>query len=395
MSRILIVDDEFVIAQTLKTALAAMGYEVVGLACTGDEALEMSRLEGPDLILMDINMPGNMDGITVAELINREQDIPVIFVTGYAENDILERAKHVRPFGYIVKPFQEAQLAAAIEIAMVKNEMERQLRQARDELEQRVRERTRQLALANEKLRREIVEREEAERHARKVSRQLLEAQETERQKISRELHDGMAQDLAALKVGLTTLLQGPCRHCEQGRARMPRYCGILQETLSNLRNLSYDLRPPLMDVGLVDAVQRFCSRFAERNGVGVDFVAAGMEGVRMAPALRGNLYRLVQEGLNNIRKHARATRVTVRLVASYPKIFLRMEDDGVGFDVEDFWRSGFDEQHMGLWNMRERVEVVRGTLKIDSHPGVGTKISVEVQCKEWMHETADDSSHR
>ena len=105
-SKILIVDDEAYVSTQLEERLTSMGYDVVGMASSGEAAIDMAKSLHPDLVLMDIVMPGKLDGIAAAEIIKEEQDIPVIFVTAYAEDQFIERAKHVEPFGYIVKPFQ-------------------------------------------------------------------------------------------------------------------------------------------------------------------------------------------------------------------------------------------------------------------------------------------------
>ena len=127
MHKIMIVDDEAVITTQLEERLTSMGYEVSGMASSGEAAVEMAQRLKPDLILMDIVMRGKIDGIAAAAIIKEKQDIPVIFLTGYTENHFIKRAKHVEPYGYIVKPFQEREIKASIEVALHKKEMERQL----------------------------------------------------------------------------------------------------------------------------------------------------------------------------------------------------------------------------------------------------------------------------
>jgi putative two-component system response regulator len=133
MHRIMVVDDEAVITMQLEERLTAMGYEVVGRASSGEASLDMARRFRPDLILMDIVMPGRLDGIDAAQAIKANLDIPVIFLTAYAHDKFVNRAKRVEPFGYIVKPFQENEIKAAIEVALHKKDMERRLRKAEEE----------------------------------------------------------------------------------------------------------------------------------------------------------------------------------------------------------------------------------------------------------------------
>jgi CheY-like chemotaxis protein len=134
MSKILVVDDEAIIVMQLEKRLRAMGYTVAGMAASGEEAVDMARRLQPDLVLMDIVMPGQMNGIEAAKIITGELDIPVVFVTSYADDTIIEKAKNARPYGYIVKPFNELEIKAAIEVAL--------FRKATEQEEQRLRKST-------------------------------------------------------------------------------------------------------------------------------------------------------------------------------------------------------------------------------------------------------------
>jgi len=123
----MLVDDEAVITTQLEERLTSMGYEVVGSASSGEEAVDMARCFSPDLILMDIVMPGKLNGIEASEKIRAELDIPVIFLTAYANDRFVKRARDVGPFGYLVKPFREEEIRASIEIALYRKDMERRL----------------------------------------------------------------------------------------------------------------------------------------------------------------------------------------------------------------------------------------------------------------------------
>jgi PAS domain S-box-containing protein len=131
-SRILVVDDEKIITMHLEELLTNMGYDVVATASNGAEAIQRAQNLIPDLILMDIIMPGEMSGIEAAKEIKEELEIPVIFLTAFADDKIIEKAKVSEPFSYIVKPFQGQELKAAIEIALYRKEMERKLKESED-----------------------------------------------------------------------------------------------------------------------------------------------------------------------------------------------------------------------------------------------------------------------
>jgi len=126
MSKILVVDDEAIITMQLEERLCAMGYTVAGMAASGEDAVNKARHNRPDLVLMDIVMPGKMNGIEAAKIITQELDIPVVFVTSYADDKIIEKAKSVRPYGYIVKPFNELEIKAAIEVALFRKATEQE-----------------------------------------------------------------------------------------------------------------------------------------------------------------------------------------------------------------------------------------------------------------------------
>lgn len=124
MSKILVVDDEAIITMQLEERLSVMGYTVVGMAASGEDGVDKARRIRPDLVLMDIVMPGKMNGIEAAAIITKELDIPVVFVTAYADDSIIEQAKSARPYGYIVKPFNELEVKAAIEVALFRKAAE-------------------------------------------------------------------------------------------------------------------------------------------------------------------------------------------------------------------------------------------------------------------------------
>ncbi|HPC56108.1 MAG TPA: response regulator, partial [Methanolinea sp.] len=126
--RILIVEDEQIVAEDLRQTLENMGYSVVGVVSSGEGAVETAHKEIPDLILMDIMLSGKMDGISAAHQIRSEHDIPVIYVTAYADSQLIERAKVTEPFGYIVKPFNEREFQSNIEIALFKHRLEKEIR---------------------------------------------------------------------------------------------------------------------------------------------------------------------------------------------------------------------------------------------------------------------------
>ncbi|MDR9402766.1 MAG: response regulator [Halothece sp. Uz-M2-17] len=123
-NKILIVEDEAVVSLDISRRLEKMGYEVIGRLASGEEAIELIQQDRPDLVLMDINLQGEMDGIETASKLYKDHNLPVIYLTAYAGESTLERAKESKPYGYILKPFKERELHAAIEIAISRHETE-------------------------------------------------------------------------------------------------------------------------------------------------------------------------------------------------------------------------------------------------------------------------------
>ncbi len=220
-----------------------------------------------------------------------------------------------------------------------------------------------------------------AEERIHSLTRQLFRAHESERSMISFELHDRIAQDLSTLKVLIDTLADETGRSLsEKLEHRFSTLSRMLQKVIGEVRNLSYDLHPPDMDqAGLVRTCYHYCEDIADRTGLEMDFHAAGMDDISLDKDIEINIYRLLQEGLNNIVRHAGATRVLVRLVASFPNVVLRIEDNGRGFDVEEWMKRPIDEKHMGLGSMQERVKLFDGKMRITSVRGKGTKIFIEI----------------
>jgi len=231
---------------------------------------------------------------------------------------------------------------------------------------------------------RDITDRKRAEEKIHSLTHELIKAQETERLKIARYLHDQIAQDLSTLKIRCETLFDSQPPVSEKMKQKVSQMSDILQGSITAVRDLSYDLRPPGMDhLGLARTIFQYCEEFLNSQGLDLDFHAAGIDELRLDYDIEINLYRLVQEALNNVRQHAQASSVTVRLVASYPNIILRIEDNGLGFDVEGRLIRAASEKRMGLDSMKERVGLLSGNLKIQSRRGEGTKIIIEVPIRE------------
>ena len=127
-NKILVVEDESIVAEDLRRSLEKMEYTVTGIVYSGEDAIKKAGETRPDLVLMDIMLQGKMDGIEAAGKIRSDFDIPVVYLTAYGDESIQERAKITEPFGYIIKPFKERELKINIEIGLYKHHIEKQLK---------------------------------------------------------------------------------------------------------------------------------------------------------------------------------------------------------------------------------------------------------------------------
>jgi PAS domain S-box-containing protein len=231
---------------------------------------------------------------------------------------------------------------------------------------------------------RDITKRKHAENLVRELSQTLMQAQERERKMISCELHDSIAQDLSTLKLYCNRLFETKSSLDSDTKTLSKDVSALINQTITTVRDLAYDLRPhSLDDLGLVSALEVFCEEFTEKNNTVVDFQAAGIHESTLNSDIQINLYRLVMEGLNNIRKHAAASKVIIRLVGASPDVILRIEDNGKGFDVKERERSTLNEKRMGLRSMKERVNLLQGQMSIHSQLNKGTEIVIKLPLKD------------
>ena len=236
------------------------------------------------------------------------------------------------------------------------------LKAAHEELEQRVGERTAALSDANTRL--------------QVLSRRLMEIQELERRAIARDLHDEIGQALTAIKMNLREL--GEQRDGSIASADGKQLCDslqILDQVLQHIRNLALDLRPSMLDeLGLVPALRWYVGKQAERAGWNLQFLADEVM-QRPSPEVEISCFRLTQEALTNVARHAQATAVEVRLENDSTTLDLIIRDNGIGFDPNQIRTGARAGTSVGLSGMEERVRLAGGLVQINSSPAAGTEI--------------------
>lgn len=219
---------------------------------------------------------------------------------------------------------------------------------------------------------------EEKEEERTRLLARVISAQEDERKRIARELHDEASQALTSLMLGLKHLEGHSGEGPVQRKAAELRL--LVADTLDLMHNLALELRPTALDdLGLVAALERYIRDYANKHGINVDFHAGSLAGGRLPPQEETALYRIVQEALTNVVRHAGASNVSILLEQRDSAAVVIVEDDGRGFDLEAVKRAGGHAQRLGLLGMEERASLIGGRLTIESRPGGGTAVFVEI----------------
>jgi two-component system, chemotaxis family, CheB/CheR fusion protein len=242
------------------------------------------------------------------------------------------------------------------------------LKHAHATLEERVRDRTRELEA-------EVARRASAQDHVMSLLRKLVTSQEDQRARIARDLHDQLGQQLTALRLTLERHRERCTLHAEGADEDLDRALALGRGIDDEMDFLAWELRPAALDdLGLVAALPRFLETWSKHYGLAADFQSTGFTSGRLSLEAEVTFYRITQEALNNVIKHAHASRVNVILENRDGSVILVVEDDGVGFDLGDRTTA---EKGLGLMGMHERASLIGATLEIESAPGNGTTIFV------------------
>lgn len=341
MSTVLIVDDNASARETLLAMLEPENYQIEQ-ARDGFQTLQMLRHVRPDLILLDVMMPG-MDGFETCRRIRATPElaeVPIIILTALDDRASLLQGIEAGADDFLTKPVDRHELTARVRTITRLNRYHT-LQKQRENL--------------------------------REMSERLITAQEQERQRISRELHDDLGQALTTHMISLRNLQDDLSIPPEVLFERLQTLHDHSYEIFVKIRRLAQDLRPPILDaLGLKVSMQTYCTEFTRRTHLPILFEVD--DSVSNLPDIYNiTLYRLLQEALNNIIKHAKATQAWVDLSAEDDYIVLTIQDNGRGFDPAKTQPNG-----MGLSSMNERVTIAGGRFHVSSLPERGTIISAQ-----------------
>ena len=317
-------------------------------------------------------LPG-IDGFETCRRLKADVDtrnIPIIFMTSLASAEDKVTGFEVGAVDYVTKPLQQAEVLARLTTHL----------RLRD-VAQNLQEENRQLARSSQVEKARLFEAVNQQRsQLRALTGKLNDAQEGERQRLARELHDEMGQALTALRMNLAAIEKAlPAEIAPSISENLTEASLLADQTLEQIRELSLDLRPPMLDdLGLVPTLRWYVKRFAARMSIAAELTVRGDE-VRLSSPLETAIYRVLQEALTNVARHAQATMIHLHLYYQDAMIRAEIVDNGIGFDVENSAPSNNRAAGMGLLSMRERVTILDGTFEIASQQGAGTRLTIEL----------------
>ncbi|HKJ38438.1 MAG TPA: response regulator [Anaerolineales bacterium] len=350
MSTVLIVDDN----QTARETLLAMlegGHYQLEFAKDGAQALKMLDGIPVDLILLDVMMPG-MDGYEVCRRVRstpKLAEVPIVLLTALDDHNSLLEGIKAGADDFLSKPVDRQELSARVRTIT-------RLNRYHTLMEQR--------------------------ENLRQMAERVITAQEEERQHISRELHDDLGQALTTHMLSLRNLQNDLTDPTEAIFEQVQALYDQTFEILGKIRSLAHDLRPPVLDtLGLKDSMQTYCAEFSRRTQLPVTFEVD--EGFPILPDIYNiTLYRVLQEALTNIVKHAEATQVWADLTVEDKAISLTIQDNGHGFEVGKVQFKG-----IGLTGLHERMTLAGGKFNVSSSRVRGTIVLAQFPAPEYQKE--------
>lgn len=434
--QVLIVDDDPALLHALPETVRTRMHDVlVETTDTARDALRRIAQTDYDAIITDLKMPG-MDGLALLNEIRSLRPLtPTLLITGHGEHDLAVQALRGGAYDFIQKPIDRdyflASLSRAVQVYQLRRQVEEQrlalarhaedlelqvdmrtrellaanaakdaalsraqeeiaqraqaeeaLQKLNEQLEQRVVERTKELTKLNAALVREIAERKQAEgelhknrEELRALAARLMTVQEEERRRISCELHDDLNQKLAVSVMNAEAAERRWSPQEDVNRERLRAIRNEIAELSDDVRKLAYRLHPSILDhLGLAIALQSHVEEFGKREEIEAIFIQRDLPETLPQP-VSTCLYRVAQEALRNVAKHAKASRVVVRLGQREGAVQMSIFDSGVGFIPP----KGKELQGLGVVSMQERVRLVGGRMSIRSRPNRGTYLFIRV----------------
>ena len=423
---ILVVDDDRAMRTTLVANLEDQGHRLN--ACgSGKEAIGLIQQDAPDLVISDLRLP-DLGGLDVLHALKEQRaEAAFILVTGYATVDTAVEALNEGAYAYITKPFNMDQVHSVIRNALLQQRLVREnrrlvasLQESNKELNTEVGQRKKaEEALQNslervsaayeqstiyaQELRDEIDQRTRAEAalvRSEELRRLQVaqEAKDQERKRLAEELHDETLAELTSFIVDLGLLSRSPTELPPDLRQILDELRERVRLAENGLRRIVQGLFPSVLtNLGLLPAIRSFMKEVADRpisnpTPVELELRATGLDGVRLPEEVEIAVYRVAQQGLVNALQHAHPRALLLELDWRGKVFSIRIADDGDGFDLGSLGQTA-TSGHFGLVNLRDRVEVLNGTLEIETAPSAGTTLLATIPTD--PEAPASPSSHR
>jgi signal transduction histidine kinase len=351
---ILVIDDEKIARTTLAALLEKPNYHVE-MAENGIQGIELAKQINPDVILLDVMMP-LMSGYDVCKLIRSDPkigEVPIIMITALDDREAKLNGLSVGADDFLAKPFDSLELEIRL-LALHRVDRYRHLMNEREKLKETLAE----LYSKNKQL--------------QILSQQVLDAQEDERRRVAVELHDEIGQLLTGLKLILERKEDDTVGLLAEARA-------VASELMKRVREMSLNLRPAALDdFGLPAGLNDLFKRFTNQTKIAIHNNVNPLDEHRFDKALETTAFRVVQEALTNIARHADVKVASVTLTISPKHIQVRVSDEGKGFDIKSKDLSA----STGLSGMAERVNMIQGRFTLESTPGKGTLVLADFDLK-------------
>jgi signal transduction histidine kinase len=461
LKKILIVEDSLVINRHLSVCLVSAGY-AVEVAFKLDEAKKLLQKSSFDLVLLDVMLGQEEDGIQLGDEISKNYDYPIIYLTGLSDKATLERAKTTKPYGFIVKPFKENELLAGLEVALHKSEFEREVRRSRDFLSTILGHIDESIFVVNVKneilyanppaekemgitfekaymksideffifhlngfrvknfdelfkknhlldqnyleilntahrekilvgnillkkfffpqtneesilfIYRDFTEKIEKERVLKELRAKnlslLIEGQEIERMRFSKEIHDGLGQELNLIKLKLDNLSLSASEKSET--------ILLVDSAISEVRRISNNLLPSLInDFDLATCINYLAKQYHNQlSNIRINVTVSDVPNLDLN--FKINCFRIVQECITNSLRHGLSKNISIQMYGIENQLQFTIEDDGIGFDPS---KIETNTNHNGINIMKQRVESLHGEMHIESNKKLGTLIHFSI----------------
>ncbi len=401
---ILIVEDEAILALQIKDELLEMGHSITGIYASGEKALEGIEAARPDLVLMDIKLKGEMDGIETADRIRKQYDIPIIYMTAHSEESTIERAKVTEPYGYLLKPVSVKELRIAVEVALYKFKIDKEKAQLTEHLEYRVVERTKELDIVNKELKAKIIEimqtqeeRKLAEQEAENMRQALAHMSRVSTlSELATSLAHELNQPLAAIMINSSAALR-----MMSGKFDAEEIREILKDIVADderAAQIIRRMRAPLKKDKLVmrslavnDLVRDIHGLV--RNDALLAHVSIELKLSDRLPSISGDRIQLEQVILNLVMnaldavKGSASRRRRIEISTAFGidgSVAVEVSDSGPGIPeaglcriFEPFYTTKVEGLGLGLSICKTIIEEHRGKILIENAPGGGTRVVI------------------